>query len=137
MMTVSGGEGLAERMRALNFLPIIEAEVIRGIRVDTAKGIDAGGSAFAPYGKQYANYGRMKKGLSVSPVNLRAKAEDSLLDTLGAQRIDEKNSVISVSPEKEKIAKGLSGKRKFMGVSVSAVTGIEQKLENEFVRMMQ
>lgn len=136
MLTFTGGEGLAERMGALNFLPTIEAEVIRGIRKNTAQGVDASGTSFAGYTKQYSNY-RKHKGLSISPVNLRAKSEDSLLDTLGAQRIDEKHSVISVKSDREKIAEGLSRKRKFMGVSISTVTPIEQKLEDELVRTMK
>jgi hypothetical protein len=137
MLTFTGGEGISERLSALNFLPVIESEVIRGIRLDTQQGKDAGGSSFAEYTKQYAKYGRLRKGLPVSPVNLRVKSEDSLLDSLGAERIDEKHSVISVKSEKEKIAEGLSKKRLFMGVSNDTVTKIEAKLEDEFARMMQ
>jgi hypothetical protein len=123
-------------MKGLNFLPVIEAEVIRGIRADTAKGMDAGGSQFVDYTNSYKQY-LEHHGYAISPVTLRRKTEDSLLDTLGAQRKDEKHSEISVKSSKEKIAQGLSRKRKFMGVSSLTVLSIEQKLETEFERMLQ
>lgn len=124
-------------MSALNFLPIIEREVIRGIRQNVAHGLDAGGSAMAEYTEQYKKYGRIRKGLSVSPPNLRVKPEDSLLDTLGVEKIDKNNSVISVKQDREKIAEGLSRKRHFMGVTSGALIGIEQGLTAEFARVMQ
>jgi hypothetical protein len=135
MLTFSGGEGLHERMSALNFLPIIEAEVIRSIRVDVQQGLSPDGSALSPYEANYAKW-RMARGLS-STVNLRVKQEDSMLDTLGATTIDRNHSVISVASDREGQAEGLSKKRQFMGVSANAVVRIEQKLEDEFVRMIK
>lgn len=132
----SGGEGLHERMKSLTFLPIIESEVIRGIRENVSHGLDGNGNAMAPYTNAYKTI-RLHKGLPVTPVNLRVKAEDSLLDTLGARKIDENNSEISVREDKERVAEGLSNKRRFMGVSPSTVVRIEQRLDSEFVRMMQ
>lgn len=136
MLTFTGGEGLSERMNALNFLPIIEAEVIRGIRVNTSQGLDAGGSSFAGYTNAYKEYGRLRKGLSTNPVNLRVKTSDSLLDTLGAEKVSENESVISVKADRELIADGLSAKRQFMGVTSGAILRIEQKLEDELKRVM-
>ena len=137
MMHVSGGETLQVQLGSVTFMPTIEAEVIRGIRVDTAKGIDASGSAFEEYVEQYRIYGRIARGLTVSPVNLRVKTSDSMLDTLGAKKIDENTSEISVRSDKEPIAEGLTRKRKFMGISDNTVSIIESKLEGVLVRALQ
>lgn len=135
MITFSGGEGLHERLQALNFLPIIEAETIRGIRQNVAQGNNADGTAMAPYVLAYTRW-RMMHGLSTT-VTLRVKNEGSMLDTLGAEKVDEHNSIISVRSDKEDQAKGLSVKRKFMGVTKGAVAKIEQRLEDEFRRVVQ
>lgn len=137
MMQVTGGESLQTQLMSVNFMPTIEAEVIRGIRVDTAKGIDASGSAFEEYVEQYRIYGRIARGLTVSPVNLRVKTSDSLLDTLGATKIDANTSEICVRSDKEPIAEGLTRKRKFMGISDNTVSIIESKLEGVLVRALQ
>ncbi len=136
-ISITGHEGLADRMRAFSVLPIIESEAIRGIRVDTAQGKQPDGSAFALYVKRYAAR-RLKKGLRTSPVNLRVKPEDSLLDTLTATRteVGGNESVISVKTDLDPIAQGLSRKRTFMGVSAGTELRIIQSLDIEFERMM-
>lgn len=144
MLTFSGGEGLAERMKTLDLLTIVEHEVIRGIKDDTAQGRDANGSSFAEYTSPYAKI-RQRRGLATSPVNLRVRATNSLLDTLQTRRQNENESVISVAQDREKIAEGISstvGKTKsgttyskaarlFMGVSQNTISAIESVMQDE------
>lgn len=137
MMHVSGGETLQVQLGSVTFMPTIEAEVIRGIRVDASRGVDASGSVHAEYTIPYGIYGRMRRGLTLDPVNLRVKPSDSLLDTLGATKIDANTSEISVRSDKEPIAEGLTRKRKFMGISDNTVSIIESKLEGVLVRALQ
>jgi hypothetical protein len=122
-------------MNALNFLPMIEAEVIRGIRVNVSQGLNADGTAMAPYVRA-TTVARMRMGLSTT-VNLRVKTSDSMLDTLGAEKIDANHSVISVRADKEGQAEGLSKKRSFMGVTPNALVRIEQRLEDEFIKAVK
>ena len=126
---------MAAKGAAFNLLPIIEAEVIRGIREDTQAGKQPDGSTFEPYVPEYAKV-RQALGLRISPPNLRRKAEDSLLDSLGAKRLNDNESEISVREDLEPIAKGLSQKRKFMGISEATKARAESKFNPEFERAM-
>jgi len=137
MMHVSGGENLQAQLGAVNFMPLIKTEVIRGIRRSTDAGIDANGMAFPPYTEQYGKYGRIAKGLPLTPVNLRVKSADSLLDNFAIESESKNHAVITVKSGREKQAEGLSNYRQFMGVSMNTVMYIENGLEAVMMKALQ
>lgn len=136
-MQVTGGENLQAQLSAVNFMPFLKTEVIRGIRKSTEQGIDANGQTLAEYTVQYGKYGRIAKGLSLTPVNLRTKPSGSLLDNFAIEEESKTHAVITVKKQFEPIAEGLSGKRQFMGVSQNTVMWIENGLENILIGALQ
>lgn len=131
-ITFTGNEGAADRLMAFKPLPIIVAESVRGIRENTAKGVDVHGSTFKPLTKQRTAW-RRKRSLRVDPTNLRVKTEHSLLDTLGEQS----SGVITVEESKQPQAQGLSRKFEFIGMTHEAEQSIIQNLDREFERVMR
>lgn len=137
------GDNAADRLKGFNPMPRAESCIIRGVRERTSRGEDANNAAFSPYRPRTVK-ARAKRGLKTGIVTLRAKTEDSLLDTLGAERIDENNSEISVASDRLGQATGLQtghagnheqAPREFIGVSELDERDIEEDLVREFERM--
>lgn len=106
----------------------VSNEVIRQVRTLSEKGKQPDGSSFAPYTPQYAKV-REKKGLQVTPVNLRVT--NGLMASL-ADTYDTEEHIVTVDTAHEEIAEGLSTKRTFLDVASQTVPDSELALKQLF-----
>ena len=102
-------------------LPAIATEEIDLQNKRNEKGVDSDGVKFKKYTPPYAKYGREALGYSKNPVTLERTG-----GYRKAKYYDKANQVITVKPKYEKIAEGLSKKRKHLKANEGDIPKLEK-----------